>query len=116
MHCLRKACWHVADLRFLFVQVTRAFGDTQLVISGATATMLAIGRFAALPYQRRIAESQVPMQNGETHEAAGDAYVPRLQQRLSTRYSCIERRSDRSSTEDWMVIDPSSLCIFLPMA
>lgn len=57
------------------MQVTRAFGATQLVISGATATMLAIGRFAALPYQRRIAESQIPMQNGESHEAAGDMYA-----------------------------------------
>lgn len=53
-------------------QVTKAFGETQLIVSGATATMLAIGRFAALPYQRRTAESQVPMQNGITHQAAGD--------------------------------------------
>ena len=58
------------------MQVTQAFGETQLIVSGATATMLAIGRFAALPYQRRIAESQVPMQNGETHLSAGDSYAP----------------------------------------
>eukprot|EP01025_Chloroclados_australasicus_P019096 TRINITY_DN2027_c0_g1_i2.p2 TRINITY_DN2027_c0_g1~~TRINITY_DN2027_c0_g1_i2.p2 ORF type:complete len:184 (-),score=12.72 TRINITY_DN2027_c0_g1_i2:97-573(-) len=54
-------------------QVTRAIGDTQLVISGATAVMLGIGRFAAMPYQRKMAEMQVPTQNGETHAAAGDS-------------------------------------------
>lgn len=57
------------------VQVTKAFAETQLVVSGATATLLAVGRFAALPYQRRTAESQMPTQNGETHAAAGDSYV-----------------------------------------
>lgn len=57
------------------MQVTKAFGETQLIVSGATATLLAVGRFAALPYQRRTAESQVPTQNGDTHLAAGDAYA-----------------------------------------
>jgi hypothetical protein len=64
------------------MQVTKAFGTTQLIVSGATATMLAIGRFAALPYQRKIAEKQVPMQNGETHLAAGDAYAPSMSHSL----------------------------------
>jgi hypothetical protein len=54
------------------VQVScRAF-ETQLVISGATATLLAIGRFAALPYQRETAKNQIPKQNGTPHEKAGD--------------------------------------------
>lgn len=66
--------WCIAG--HIYMQVTQAFGETQLIVSGATATMLAIGRFAALPYQRRIAESQVPMQNGETHLSAGDSYAP----------------------------------------
>jgi photosystem I reaction center subunit V len=57
------------------VQEARAFGSTQLVITGATAVMLGIGRFAALPYQRRSAENQMPKQNGETHSSAGDACV-----------------------------------------
>ena len=57
-------------------QVTKAIGDTQLVISGSTAVLLAIGRFAAMPYQRRISEQQVPQQNGEPHMLAGDGCAP----------------------------------------
>ena len=58
------------------MQVTKAIGDTQLVISGATAVMLGIGRFAAMPFQRRMSQMQIPKQNGETHAAAGDQCAP----------------------------------------
>ena len=54
------------------MQSTQAFGQTQLVVSGATATLLAVGRFAAMPWQRARAQEQVPSQNGKPHEDAGD--------------------------------------------
>lgn len=37
-------------------QVTKAISDTQLVISGATAASLALGRFVLLPIQRKFNE------------------------------------------------------------
>jgi len=55
--------------------VTRAelFTDSQLVISGANAVMLGLGRFVFLPYQRdRVASAGLPKQNGMTHLEAGD--------------------------------------------
>jgi photosystem I subunit V len=44
-----------------------------LIISAANAVMLGLGRFVVLPYQRaQVAKAGLPMQNGTTHEAAGD--------------------------------------------
>eukprot|EP00891_Asterochloris_glomerata_P008142 jgi/Astpho2/8142/gw1.00120.275.1_t len=52
---------------------TRALSDTNLVISGATAVSLALGRFVFLDFQRDNAARQgMPVQNGVTHEEAGD--------------------------------------------
>mmetsp|Transcript_23829 Transcript_23829/g.52052 ORF Transcript_23829/g.52052 Transcript_23829/m.52052 type:complete len:141 (-) Transcript_23829:74-496(-) len=57
-------------------QVTKAFDDVNLTISACNATMLFLGRFAFLPYQRaQIAKAGLPVQNGETYEAAGDKYA-----------------------------------------
>ena len=54
-------------------QVTRALSDTNLVISGATALSLALGRFVFLDFQRDNAKRQgLPVQNGVPHAEAGD--------------------------------------------
>eukprot|EP01025_Chloroclados_australasicus_P041515 TRINITY_DN43_c0_g1_i4.p2 TRINITY_DN43_c0_g1~~TRINITY_DN43_c0_g1_i4.p2 ORF type:complete len:134 (-),score=24.11 TRINITY_DN43_c0_g1_i4:211-612(-) len=46
---------------------------SMLVISGCNAAMLAIGRFVAMPYQRRMVEKAgMPVQNGQTHFESGD--------------------------------------------
>eukprot|EP01024_Parvocaulis_polyphysoides_P009389 TRINITY_DN1293_c0_g1_i1.p1 TRINITY_DN1293_c0_g1~~TRINITY_DN1293_c0_g1_i1.p1 ORF type:complete len:131 (-),score=34.48 TRINITY_DN1293_c0_g1_i1:260-652(-) len=55
--------------------VTRAelITNSMLVISGCNAAMLALGRFVAMPYQRKSVENAgLPVQNGTTHYAAGD--------------------------------------------
>ncbi|CAG9466838.1 unnamed protein product [Pedinophyceae sp. YPF-701] len=65
----RKASAPVARSR----QVTRALSDTNLLISGATAAMLGLGRFIVLPYQRRqVSKAGLPKQNGKTYIEAGD--------------------------------------------
>eukprot|EP01026_Neomeris_dumetosa_P078511 TRINITY_DN84_c0_g1_i1.p3 TRINITY_DN84_c0_g1~~TRINITY_DN84_c0_g1_i1.p3 ORF type:complete len:133 (-),score=29.80 TRINITY_DN84_c0_g1_i1:167-565(-) len=47
--------------------------SSMLVISGCNAAMLALGRFVAMPYQRKMTEKAgQPVQNGQTHFAAGD--------------------------------------------
>ena len=54
-------------------QVTRALSDTNLIISGATAVSLALGRFVFLDFQRDNARRQgLPVQNGVPHSEAGD--------------------------------------------
>ena len=53
--------------------VTRALSDTNLIISGATAVSLALGRFVFLDFQRDNAKRQgLPVQNGVPHSEAGD--------------------------------------------
>ncbi len=52
---------------------TKALRDTNLVISGATAASLALGRFVLLPIQRKFnAKAGLPTQNGVPHAEAGD--------------------------------------------
>eukprot|EP00210_Caulerpa_lentillifera_P006290 g6009.t1 len=54
-------------------QVTRAAYETQIVISAANATCLALGRWGFLAYQRKSVEKAgMPVQNGQTHAEAGD--------------------------------------------
>merc|ERR1712146_460724 len=51
----------------------KALSDTNLIISVSNFALLALGRLVFLPYQRRqISNAGLPMQNGETHSAAGD--------------------------------------------
>ena len=58
-------------------QVTRALSDTNLIISGSTAALLALGRFVFLPYHRsQLARAGLPTQNGVSHADAGDRCVP----------------------------------------
>jgi len=53
---------------------TQAVSDTILVISGATAASLALGRFVLLPVQRGFSEKAgPPKQNGVPYPEAGDA-------------------------------------------
>lgn len=54
-------------------QTTRALSDTNLVISGATAVSLALGRFVFLDFQRDNARRQgLPKANGVEYSKAGD--------------------------------------------
>ena len=54
--------------------VVRAYDDVNLVISGANALCLALGRCVFLPYQRaQVERVGAPTQNGQTHFAAGDS-------------------------------------------
>ena len=54
-------------------QTTRALSDTNLVISGATAVSLALGRFVFLDFQRDNARRQgLPQANGVEYSKAGD--------------------------------------------
>lgn len=46
--------------------------DTSLVISGATATSLALGRFVFLPFHRDNLSRQLPKQNDTPYAEAGD--------------------------------------------
>lgn len=53
--------------------VTKAFDETNAIISGANLAALALGRFVFLPYQRnQLARAGMPQQNGMSHMAAGD--------------------------------------------
>ncbi|KAK3263087.1 hypothetical protein CYMTET_28090 [Cymbomonas tetramitiformis] len=55
-------------------QVTKAFSDVNMTICAANATMLFLGRFAFLPYQRaQVEKAGMPVQNGISHAEAGDA-------------------------------------------
>lgn len=58
-----------------FAQVkTHALSNTIMVISGATAASLALGRFVLLPVQRAFSEKAgPPKQNGVPYPEAGDA-------------------------------------------
>ena len=54
-------------------QVTKALSDTNLIIGGATAASLALGRFVLLPVQRRFnKKAGLPQQNGVSNAEAGD--------------------------------------------
>lgn len=53
--------------------MTKAISDTNLIISGATAASLALGRFVLMPIQRKFnAKAGLPTQNGVPHAEAGD--------------------------------------------
>ena len=53
---------------------TQALSNTILVISGATAASLALGRFVLLPVQRGFSEKAgPPKQNGIPYPEAGDS-------------------------------------------
>lgn len=53
--------------------VTRALSDTNLIISGATAVSLALGRFVFLDFQRDNVKRQgLPEANGVPYAEAGD--------------------------------------------
>ena len=53
---------------------TQALANTVLVISGATAASLALGRLVLLPVQRGFSEKAgPPKQNGIPYPEAGDA-------------------------------------------
>ena len=55
------------------VQPARALSDANLVVSGATAAMLFVGRFAFLPFQRKsIEKAGRPRQNDQDYYEAGD--------------------------------------------
>jgi len=55
---------------------TKAFSDVNVTVTVCNAAMLALGRFAFMPYQRaQIAKAGLPTQNGTTHEASGDIYA-----------------------------------------
>lgn len=57
-------------------QVTKAFSDVNMTVTACNATMLFLGRFAFLPYQRaQVEKAGLPVQNGTTYEAAGDKYA-----------------------------------------
>ena len=119
-HCMpvSKSTLHALHVytvnRVRGVQVTKAFAETQLVVSGATATLLAVGRFAALPYQRRTAESQMPTQNGETHAAAGDSYVLRAFLPADCTTGLRTRASvKRLLLEGWLVDVSSEIGLFM---
>lgn len=51
---------------------TRAAFETSIVISGATASALALGRFVFLPFQRDNINRQQPRQNDTPYPDAGD--------------------------------------------
>jgi len=58
------------------VVTVKALGDTQLVISAATAGSLALGRFVFLPFQRDNVKRQgLGKQNGVTAAEAGDKFA-----------------------------------------
>ena len=47
----------------------QALSDTNVIISGATAVTLLLGRFAFLPIQRRgVEKAGLPQQNGQVSE------------------------------------------------
>lgn len=61
------------------MQVTKALSDTNLIISGATAASLALGRFVLLPVQRRFNnKAGLPQQNGISNAEAGDRQAQAL--------------------------------------
>lgn len=54
-------------------KVTHALSDANLIVSGATAAMLFVGRFAFLPFQRMSVEKAGrPKQNDQDYFEAGD--------------------------------------------
>jgi photosystem I subunit V len=58
---------------FQAVVAPRALSDVNVAISGATAASLFLGRFVFFEYQKKAAAKAGPgMQNGQTHQAAGD--------------------------------------------
>ena len=66
--------------------VVRAYDDVNLVISGANALCLALGRFVFLPYQRaQVERVGMPTQNGKTHFAAGDSRAEEASFAMATR-------------------------------
>lgn len=73
-------------------QTTRALSDTNLVISGATAVSLALGRFVFLDFQRDNARRQgLPQANGVEYSKAGD--------KLSEEASFLKGTNDPAGTE-----------------
>ena len=57
-----------------------------VIISASTATLLFLGRFVFLPFQRRQVASQgLPVQNGITHFEAGDSRAAEVSSLLQTK-------------------------------
>lgn len=66
--------------------MTRASFSTQIVMSGATLTCLALGRWAFLDFQRKnVEKAGLPVQNGVTHAEAGDTYAQEASFLLATK-------------------------------
>lgn len=84
-------------------QTTRALSDTNLVISGATAVSLALGRFVFLDFQRDNARRQgLPQANGVEYSKAGD--------KLSEEASFLKGTNDPAGTEPCQTCNASD-CI-----
>ncbi|MCO5569010.1 hypothetical protein L7F22_022716 [Adiantum nelumboides] len=57
-----------------------------LVISATTASLLFLGRFVFLPFQRKnVANQGLPVQNGVTHYEAGDSRAAEVSSLLQTK-------------------------------
>jgi len=64
---------------------TRCDLPTSAVVIGSTTTLLALGRFVFLPFQRDNVKKQgLPVQNGVTHAAAGDTRAQEVDSFLKT--------------------------------
>eukprot|EP00239_Pterosperma_sp_CCMP1384_P006035 CAMPEP_0197846970 /NCGR_PEP_ID=MMETSP1438-20131217/4772_1 /TAXON_ID=1461541 /ORGANISM="Pterosperma sp., Strain CCMP1384" /LENGTH=137 /DNA_ID=CAMNT_0043458761 /DNA_START=79 /DNA_END=492 /DNA_ORIENTATION=+ len=67
LKCMQKVCNRRQVVK------TQALSDANVVVSGCTAGMLFIGRYAFLPFQRaKVEQAGMPVQNDETHLEAGD--------------------------------------------
>merc|ERR1711937_133955 len=65
----------------------KPFSEANVIISVSNFGVLSLGRLVFLPYQRRqVANAGLPLQNGETHAAAGD--------RLSQEASFVAKSAD----------------------
>jgi len=62
------------------VVVTKAVADPYLAVSASTAALLAVGRFAFLPFQRRTNSAAAEVSGPKT---TGDTYFDSLQQDAS---------------------------------
>lgn len=59
--------------------------DTAIIVSVSTASLLFLGRFVFLPFQRaQVAKAGLPVQNGVTHYEAGDSRAQEVQSLLKT--------------------------------
>eukprot|EP00232_Nephroselmis_pyriformis_P026836 CAMPEP_0182866058 /NCGR_PEP_ID=MMETSP0034_2-20130328/8012_1 /TAXON_ID=156128 /ORGANISM="Nephroselmis pyriformis, Strain CCMP717" /LENGTH=145 /DNA_ID=CAMNT_0024998381 /DNA_START=45 /DNA_END=482 /DNA_ORIENTATION=- len=59
--------------------------DANIIISGANASLLFLGRFVFLPYQRKSVEKAgLPVQDGKSHFDAGDARAAEMSSLFKT--------------------------------